>query len=187
MNSFLETIKKFGNISETAESDILKNIKTESNKKGHYLIKAGQSTANLFVLQIGLVRGFYIKNDKEINTWFASENIVIGSSLPLFINYPSKENIQLLEDSCFHYISNQKLQDLYNKHPDFNTIGRKIAEDYCLLLEDRIASLQVDSAEDRYKKLIKETPDILQRVSLGHIASFLGITQATLSRIRGKM
>jgi signal-transduction protein with cAMP-binding, CBS, and nucleotidyltransferase domain len=187
MNSFIETIKKFGNISESVESDILKNIKTENKKKGHYLIKAGQSTANLFVLQTGLVRGFYIKNDKEINTWFASENIVLGSALPLFSNHPSKENIQLLEDSIFHYISNQNLQELYKKYPDFNTIGRKIAEDYCLLLEDRIASLQVDSAEDRYRNLINDFPNILQRVSLGHISSYLGITQATLSRIRGKV
>ena len=187
MNSFIETIKKFGNISESVEFDILKSIKTENKKKGHYLIKAGQSIANLFVLQTGLVRGFYIKNDKEINTWFASENIVLSSALSLFSNSPSKENIQLLEDSTVHYITNQNLQDLYQKHPDFNMIGRKIAEDYCLLLEDRIASLQVDSAEERYKKLIKEYPDILQRVSLGNIASYLGMTQATLSRIRRKV
>ena len=187
MNSFLETIKKFGYISESVEIDILKNINTENKKKGHYLIKAGQATANLFVLQTGLVRGFYIKNDKEINTWFAAENIVLGSALPLFSNNPSIENIQLLEDSVFHYISNQNLQKLYNKHPDFNTIGRKVAEEYCLLLENRIASLQVDSAEDRYRKLIKDFPNISQRVSLGHIASYLGITQATLSRIREKM
>ena len=187
MNSFIETIKKFGNISESVEFDILTKLKTENKKKGHYLIKAGQSTANLFVLQTGLVRGFYIKNDKEINTWFATENIIFGSALPLFSNHPSKENIQLLEDSVFHYISNQNLQELYKKHPEFNTIGRKIAEDYCLLLEDRIASLQVDSAEDRYRNLINDFPDISQRVSLGHISSYLGITQATLSRIRGKM
>lgn len=58
MNSFLETIKKFGYISESVEIDILKNINTENKKKGHYLIKAGQATANLFVLQTGLVRGF---------------------------------------------------------------------------------------------------------------------------------
>ena len=107
--------------------------------------------------------------------------------MPLFSNNPSIENIQLLEDSVFHYISNQNLQKLYNKHPDLNTIGRKVAEEYCLLLENRIASLQVDSAEDRYRKLIKDFPNISQRVSLGHIASYLGITQATLSRIRGKM
>jgi CRP-like cAMP-binding protein len=81
-------------------------------------------------------------------------------------------------------MSNQKLQELYSKYPDFNTIGRRIAEEYCLWLENRIASLQVDSAEERYKKLLNEFPDLLLRVSLGQISSYLGITQETLSRIR---
>jgi CRP-like cAMP-binding protein len=184
MNSFLKTIKEYGNITELVENEILINIKTVNKKKGHYLIREKQTNANLIVLEKGLVRGFYNKDNKEINTWFASENIIIGSTLPLFNNRPSKENIQLLEDSCFHYMSNQKLQELYSKYPDFNTIGRRIAEEYCLWLENRITSLQVDSAEERYKKLLNEFPDLLLRVSLGQISSYLGITQETLSRIR---
>jgi signal-transduction protein with cAMP-binding, CBS, and nucleotidyltransferase domain len=187
MNSFIETIKNFGNISESAELDIQKKIKTENKKKGYYIIKSGQLVANLFMIQKGLARGFYIKNEKEINTWFAPENIIVGSALPLFSNYPSKENIQLLEDSIFQYISNSDLQELYRKHSDFNTIGRRLTEDYCLLLENRIASFQVDSAEERYEKLLLEFPNVTQRVSLGHIASYLGITQATLSRIRKRI
>jgi len=139
------------------------------------------------MLQKGLARGFYLKNEKEINTWFAPENVILGSSIPLFSNHPSKENIQLLEDSIFQYITNSDLQELYRMHPDFNTIGRRLAEDYCLLLENRIASLQADSADERYEKLLLEFPDVSQRVSLGHIASYLGITQATLSRIRRKI
>ncbi|HEX7868847.1 MAG TPA: Crp/Fnr family transcriptional regulator, partial [Chryseobacterium sp.] len=65
-----------------------------------------------------------------------------------------------------------------------NTIGRKMAEEYCKILEDRIKSLQTETAEKRYQNLIENQPDATQRITLGHIASYLGITQETLSRIR---
>jgi len=63
-------------------------------------------------------------------------------------------------------------------------MGRKMAEEMCIILEERITSLHIESAEERYRSLIDDFPDILQRVNLGHIASYLGITQETLSRIR---
>ena len=69
---------------------------------------------------------------------------------------------------------------------DMNTIGRVMTEEYCKILEDRVISLQTQSAEDRYKNLLISQPDTLQRISLGHIASYLGINQETLSRIRKK-
>ena len=66
------------------------------------------------------------------------------------------------------------------------TIGRIMAEEYCKILEERIMSLHTKSAEQRYQTLLREQPEVSQRVSLGHIASYLGITQETLSRIRKK-
>ena len=67
-----------------------------------------------------------------------------------------------------------------------NIIGRKVAEEYCRILEERSFSLQANSAEQRYNDLIKNQPETLKRISLGHIASYLGISQETLSRIRKK-
>ncbi|KKX47870.1 hypothetical protein [Sphingobacterium sp. IITKGP-BTPF85] len=66
------------------------------------------------------------------------------------------------------------------------TIGRKLAEEYCKILEERAISLQTESAEERYNTLLKNETAAAQRISLGHIASYLGITQETLSRIRKK-
>lgn len=89
-----------------------------------------------------------------------------------------------LEDSEVYSISVEDLNQLYKTHPELNLIGRKIAEELCEILEERITSLHIESAEERYQSLIKMHPEILQRVSLGQIASHLGITQETLSRIR---
>lgn len=138
------------------------------------------------MLEKGLVRAYLLKDGNEINTWFAGENEIIGSILPLFSNEPSFENIQFLEDSYIYSIASDDLNYLYKLYPEFNFIGRKLAESLCEILEDRIVSLHTQSAEQRYKSLVQKHPSLLQRISLGHLASYLGITQETLSRIRGR-
>ena len=126
------------------------------------------------------------KEDKEVNTWFAIENELVGSILPLYSNKPSFENIQFLEDSFIYSISSEDLNELYKTYPELNLIGRNIADKICEILEERIVSLHTVTAEKRYKTLVLKHPDLLQRINLGHIASYLGITQETLSRIRNR-
>ncbi|RYF19527.1 MAG: Crp/Fnr family transcriptional regulator, partial [Flavobacteriales bacterium] len=154
--------------------------------KGDFFLKQGQIVSSLFIIETGLVRSYYIKDDREINSWFGFENIILGSVLPLFYDQPSSENIQFLETSTYYYILSKDLNELYKRFSEMNTIGRKMAEEYCVILEQRISSLQTENAEQRYNSLLKYQPDAIQRISLGHIASYLGITQETLSRIRRK-
>ena len=186
MNPLINQLRKLGPISIETENKILQKTKFTTRKKGDFFLKKGQTVSNMFVLETGCIRGFYDKGDKEINTFFGFENELIGSFLPLFSNLPSYENLQFLEDAALYYISANDLNALYSEDNELNTIGRKMAEYYCTVLEERIASLQVHSAEERYILLQKEYPQALQRISLGHIASYLGISQETLSRIRKK-
>lgn len=104
--------------------------------------------------------------------------------MPLYFNQPSIENIQFLEDTTLYYISKDDLESFYKSSEEMNTIGRKITEEYCKILEERSFLLQTHNAEQRYHWLLKNQPEALQRISLGHIASYLGISQETLSRIR---
>ena len=106
--------------------------------------------------------------------------------MPLFFDKPSIENIQFLEDSTLYYISSNDLNELYKVSLQMNIIGRKMAEEYCKILEERSFSLQTHSAEERYNDFLKREPEAILRISLGHIASYLGISQETLSRIRKK-
>ncbi|SPZ94201.1 Uncharacterised protein [Sphingobacterium multivorum] len=119
-----------------------------------------------------------------MNSWFGEENQIFGSILPVYTEKPSFENIQLLEDSEIYAISVDDLNELYRIYPELNLIGRKIAEEVCIILEERIMSLHTKSAVERYQSLIRLQPNLLNRINLGHIASYLGITQETLSRIR---
>lgn len=186
MNPLIRKFKEYGTITAEIETELAKKVKFQNRLKGDFFLKQGQIVSSLFLIERGLVRSFYIKEDREINSWFGSENIILGSILPLFFKVASAENIQFLEDSVVYYIEGNDLEELYRKYNEMNTIGRIMTEEYCKILEDRVMSLQTQSAEERYQTLLKFQPDATQRISLGHIASYLGIQQETLSRIRKK-
>lgn len=186
MNPLIKQLKKYGNLTTETETELTEKIKILTKKKGDFLLKQGQIVSNLFVIETGLVRSFYNVNGKEVNVWFGFENVILGSVMPLFFNHPSIENIQFLEKTTLHYISSIELEKLYKSSWEMNTIGRKVAEEYCKILEERSFLLQTHTAEQRYDWLVKNHPEALQRISLGYIASYLGISQETLSRIRKK-
>lgn len=186
MNPLIKQFLKYGSLRPEVERELNAKIHYMSKSKGDYFLKQGQVITSLFVIEKGLVRGYYTKKDREINAWFGFENMLLGSVLPLYLNQPSFENIQFLENTSIYYISINDLNELYKKYNEMNTIGRKSAEEYCIILEKRIASFQTQTAEQRYQSLLENHPEALQRISLGQIASYLGITQETLSRIRNK-
>ncbi len=184
MNPLIRQLKKYGTISEDVQRDIDGRTKYLSKKKDDHLLRAGQSVSSYFVIEKGLIRAYFIRNGKEVNSWFAEEDQIFGSILPVYTDRPSFENLQFMEDSEIFALSADDLNDLYLMHPELNLIGRKIAEEVCVVLEERIMSLHTESALERYQSLIKNQPNVFNRINLGHIASYLGITQETLSRIR---
>ncbi|RZJ82230.1 MAG: Crp/Fnr family transcriptional regulator [Flavobacterium sp.] len=184
MNPLVEQFKKYGAISSIAEKAIEQKTKIFAKKKNDHFLKEGQLLSSYFVVQKGVFRAYIHRDGKEVNVWFGQENQIFGSIMPMYANRPSPENIQFLEDSEVYAISVDDLENLYKLHPELNLIGRKIAEEVCIILEDRIVSLHTESAPERYQSLIKEHPNLLNRINLGHIASYVGVTQETLSRIR---
>lgn len=184
MNPLIKEFKNFGTISLEAELDFHKRVVRQERRKGSFYIKEGQTYSGLFIIEKGLVRMFYRKVDKEINSLFAKEGEVLTSSRTFFFELPSKENIQFLEDSIIYSISRKDLYELCNLYPEINTIERLATEAYSVDLEDRIYSLQTLTASERYEELVRDNPEILQRISLGNIASYLGVTIETISRIR---
>lgn len=166
--------------------DVLSHFQELEYPKHYFLLKQGKVCNYLWFMQKGLIRHFYVNDEgKEINTWFAIDQQVITDT-PSFVNKtPSSENIQLLEDSKFFAITNTAVQSLLIKHHSFALWYIRLVElHYVTQIEDRVADLQFLDAKQRYEKLLDQTPDINNRVSLKHIASYLNITQETLSRIR---
>jgi CRP-like cAMP-binding protein len=166
--------------------DVLGNFKHLEYPKNHYLLKPGKSCKHIWFMKKGAVRYYYTNEQgKEMNTWFSMDRQVIADTSSLVKKEPSEESIQLLEDSEMYAIEYTSLQTLIQKHHAFSLWYIKLVELYYIAqIEDRLTDLQFLDAKQRYQKLLSLYPDITNRISLGNIASYLNITQETLSRIR---
>jgi CRP-like cAMP-binding protein len=156
----------------------------EQFRKKHLLLKDGMVSQRIYFIKKGFARAFYYKDNEKFTSWFMGEGEIIISVYSFFSRKPSFENIELLEDSILQSINRDQLQKLYAVFPEFNLTGRLITEQYYIRSEERTINLQTLSAKQRYENLLTTYPGILQKASLGQIASFLSIKQETLSRIR---
>lgn len=154
--------------------------------KNYYLLKQGKNCEYLWFMTTGAVRYFYTSEEgKETNTWLSLDQQIVTDAPSLIRQEAAQESIQLLEDSEFYAIPYRALQRLLQKHHSLALWYIKLVElHYVSQIEDRVADLQFLDAKQRYFKLLDQFPDIVRRISLGHIASYLNITQETLSRIR---
>lgn len=183
-SKLIKLISQIAALSPELELAIAVCLKEERLTKRTLLLREGQIARHIYFIQTGFCRAYYLKDDKEYTTWFMGENDIMISVFSFFTQTPAVESIEVLEDSTLLSMSWQQLQDIYNTFPEFNLFGRIITEQYYIKSEERAISLRTLSAKERYKSLISTYPSILQKASLGQIASHLGITQETLSRIR---
>ncbi len=184
--SLIQTLNHITPLSKEIEKFIISNLKEEKFHQRNILLKEGQIARRIYFIQKGFCRAFYLKEDKEYTTWFMGEGDIMISVFSFFTRQPAVETIEVLEDSVMLSLSWEQLQKLYTDFPEFNLVGRIITEQYYIKSEARAISLRTLSATDRYLSLIKTYPSILQKASLGQIASHLGMNLETLSRIRAK-
>ncbi|MFN8236574.1 MAG: Crp/Fnr family transcriptional regulator [Chitinophagales bacterium] len=159
----------------------------KSYKKGENFINANNLNTKIAFILKGGFRFFYEKNDNEITCLLAFENGLIGSFESNILKQPCTQTIQAIEDSELFIIDYKDLEALYDRSPKFERVGRLILEYYLAFLQQRITSYLLDTPEERYMRLIRETPDLLNRVPLQYIASYIGVTPVSLSRIRKRI
>jgi CRP-like cAMP-binding protein len=159
-------------------------FETEVIKKDDYFIKAGRISDRLGFVVDGLLRSFYTIKDKEATTFFLTPGSVAVALLSFLQLKPAIENIQALQASTLITIKKKHLEVLYHENWRWQQAGRVLIENYYILMEHRSISLQNQSAQERYEAFIKEFPEIIQSVPLHYIASFLGVSPETLSRVR---
>lgn len=172
-------------LSEELKSEIIKNSELIEVKKKVKLLRVGERSNTIYFIVKGAARIYYLNQEgKETNTWFLFENELLISVYSFYTNNPSFEYLETLEDSRLIAVKKEKLDEMYLKYMEFNFSGRKLTEFYHMRNEMQANDLRLYSAKERYEHLIQRNPQLLQRVSLGHIASYLGISAETLSRIR---
>jgi len=173
-------------LSPDLRDDLSEKVFVRKVKKGEILISEGKICNQLFFIKKGFLRGFHYQNGKEITAWFGFENDFATAIYSFVSQKVGFENIEVIEDSILYAISHEDLNTIYVKHPEFNYVGRLLTEKYYADLMERTLCMQFQSAKESYDQLVSTHPHILKRASLGHIASYLGISQETLSRIRAK-
>lgn len=181
---FIDYISNLQKISQEGQKALLKLTSEVILKKNQDLQSVGHTCTTIYLIKKGAARIYYYKDGNDITECFAFEKNIIARVESLFTGKPSKKAIQALEDSEFVAIQAAPLFQLYDQFPEVERLFRIIFENAYVDTINRIESIQFHSAEERYKALLTDFPDVIHRVALKHIASYLGITQVSLSRIR---
>ena len=187
MEQLINYIKTYSPLRNDAEQVLYNCFEKLVLPKNEFLVTEGKICRHLYFLEQGAIRGYYNLDGKEITHWFAFENDFVTSFHSFITGQPAVENIQLLEGSILWSISKEKLTGLFNQYHEIERLVRIAYEKYYIRLEERFVNAQFKTATERYENLLHQTPHILERVPLGIIASYLGISQETLSRIRGRL
>lgn len=184
MKSILQYFHLHNSLSKEAEDAISEICTIIKIKKNQELQTIGHTCKTIYFLKTGTARIYYYKDGIDITESFAFENNIIARVESLFTGKPSRKAIQILEDSEIVAINATQLFKLYDNYPEIERLFRKIFEVAYVDTVNRIEGIQFHSTEERYNALISEEPNVLKKVPLKHIASYLGITQVSLSRIR---
>jgi CRP-like cAMP-binding protein len=154
-------------------------------KKNDYFIKKGSICDTYLFLESGFIRAFTFDTEgNEVTTEFYADNQIVFEVDSFFQKTKSKENYQALENCTGWHLTFDQLQVLFHSLPEFREFGRMILVKGYISFKNRTLSLINESAEQRYESLIKTRPEIFQKAPLKYIASYLGITDTSLSRIR---
>lgn len=179
-------IGKTVNISSEDKQRIQNLVTIASYDKHTVIIKEGQVCKRLRFVVSGVYRVYRIENGKEITSYFnyESRNPFVASFVSLLTGFPSQEIVECILPGMLLSIPYEDWKFLYDISPTLNTYGRRMAEYNYVLAMERIESLQYKSATDRYDSFMKLYPTLLNLIPHHYIASYIGITPESLSRIR---
>ena len=186
MEQLLQFLNSVYPLSQELIEYLRQNLQRVEIKKKTMLLEKGRICKNIYFIEKGLTRCYYLLNDKEVCSWFMKEGDVIISVESFFRQAPSYESIQALEDCTVCYINHDQLLYAYKNFIEFNFVGRILTEKYYMLCEQRLYSLRMHKAVERYDELITTSPEIIKRVPSKYIASYLGLSLETLSRVKSK-
>lgn len=172
-------------VSKSTSEEIADAFTPKEIGKNNFLLAEGKISNEYFFLETGFMRAFAHDTDgNDVTTNFYSPNNVVFEVSSFFNRTTSKENIQAIDDCTGWYITYEELNKLFHTLPEFRDFGRSILVKGFSSLKVRMLSMITETAEQRYDSLLKTNPEVFQHAALKHIASYLGITDTSLSRIR---
>ncbi|WP_375582804.1 Crp/Fnr family transcriptional regulator [Cyclobacterium xiamenense] len=182
---FLNKVFASSGITKDELKEIIPRYKQVTFQKDDYLLKEGQVEKKYWFIETGFIRSYIIDTEGKDITFnlYGAKDVVIDYA-SIFFFAPSRENIQALTDCICWEITYQDFQEMFNTIDSFREQQRGLLVGSYFALKEHSISLIADQAKQRYLNFLKQKPHIVQNVSLKHIATFLGITDTSLSRIR---
>jgi CRP-like cAMP-binding protein len=184
MTDFISAFNHLANISTEAADDLQDYLTTKSFDKGELLLRNGDTCKKLYFIEGGLIKTFFTKDDKEFIMKFFPEHTLFTVVNSFETQTPSNYEIMALEKTTVTYILKTDLETLCKKHHSIETAFRKLLSIATINMMKRITEMLEENATERYNHFLKDNGQLLQRISLGDLANYLGITQVSLSRIR---
>ncbi len=179
-------IQQIADIKPENLDEFVKAFELEFIPKKTFILREGEySEETRFVIK-GIVRIYYVREEKEITNWFISENMFFAAVYAILTGERNYNYYETLEDTICLKLNYRKLEEFYAKNHCMEHFGRKLIENYYSLFMKKSYEVLFLSAEERYHTFVKERGDLLNRIPLRYISSYLGITQETLSRLRAK-
>lgn len=187
--SYLDSYKKINpDLTHDELTFIEERVSVSELKNKSFYLKSDDIQNEMSFLFKGLLRSFYIdEKGNEITIQFIKENEYISDYSAFITQTPTKFYIQCLEPCILVNISYLTIQEAYLRYKNFENYGRKIAEIILTNRQTRIESFLFEDAEKRYINFIRQNPNLLNRITITHLCSYLGIERQSLSRIRKKI
>lgn len=184
MNPLVSALTSFSNTPVSVVQELENAVVTQFLGKGESLLEIGQVARKMYFIHTGVARVYYLKEGRDVTDYFAIDNQFIGAVESLFTQKPSQKAMETLTETELSYILYADFESLCSKHHSIEAIGRKTATFAFLEGQQRIESIRFMSAGDRYHELERKYPGLTNRIPLKYIASYLGTSQVSLSRIR---
>ena len=185
MESLIYAINVKSKLTDEAILAIRSAFQRKKIAKGEVLLSEGGRCNHLYFLESGTIRCFYLNDSTEVTTWFYKEDMFISSWNSFYMKQPSFESIVAVEDCLVYAVHTDAFEQLLLEHGSIERFARLLAQEQVALLDSFAKGYLFLTAKEKYELMLNYFPDIEQRVKLGNLASFLGISQETLSRVRG--
>lgn len=186
--ALIDTLERITPVSASTRAVLIEAFKPACFAKDAFLVNAGDVNDTFFFIVKGVVRFVYTTEDgKEFNKSFAAENNFVACLRSVLANQPCRFSIQALEPCETLNLTGEKYQAFARELTEWNTINLVVTQQLALKKEEREAEFLLDSAETRYRNFIRKHPKLADRLQQYHIASYLGITDVALSRIRKRL
>lgn len=184
MKDIIQFSNRIAKLDSEAAKDFSQTLITETFQKGDYILKANEVCKHFYFIEQGLTKSFFYNDEKEFIMTFFKENMMFTEISSYLTQRPSKYMILVLEPTVVRSIHQSQIESLCAKHHCIETMFRKIFSMSSIGMMARISEMLEENATARYQNFLTNNGELLQRISLGDLAKYLGITQVSLSRIR---